>query len=137
MVKSEATGFTVLISSKQTLYISLQLACLLHPGSVSILPDQVQFILESHHSRIAKGLAFPVGVYHRPVNGDHPADQFGGIFSTLHFKGVQTQVHVVPKLFSIDDKGNVWIALYAAVDFLDFFVAVGTLQKHFTPFLIG
>jgi len=136
MVESEASRFTVLISSKQTFYISLQLVCLLHPGSVSILPDQVQFTLELKHSRIVKGLAFPVGVYHRPVNGDHQADQFGGIFSTLHFKGAQTHVHVVPKFFSINDKGNVWLAPYTGVDFLDFFVVDGTLPKYFAPLLI-
>src|SRR5208337_3160006 len=124
-------------SGEQPFYVSLQFPGLLNPGEVPVHADLIQFTLRLDQSRIVKGLAFPVGADQCPVTGDHSADQLGGVFSTLHLKGLQTQVHVVPKFFSIDDKRNVRMAPDAGIDFFDFFISDGALPKHFTPLLIG
>jgi hypothetical protein len=97
----------------------------------------IQFTLSLDQSRIVKGLAFPVGVYQCPVTGHHSADQFGGVFSALHLKGLQAQVHVIPKFFPIDDKRNVRMAPDTGIDFFYFFLSYGTAPEHFTPLLIG
>jgi hypothetical protein len=78
-----------------------------------------------------------VGVDQCPVTGDHSADQLGGVFSALHLKGLQTQVHVVPKFSSNNDKRNVRMAPDAGIDFFYFFIFDGALPQHFTPLLIG